>query len=265
MLFQNLFKYILQNIIIFSALLFSGLFNNFIKVELSLLGFLILIIFSLLLRFLSQNSSKAKGFWINAIAYLLLGISLLAAAFILNLSFGFLCLVIIVLRIAHILWLESIPLVDDTILPIEIALKGAAGAAIINVPQSGWGLVSIFLLALLVSLGRKKNKMKFSSDGHLMEQYNQKLLNEMMGVVSSSTILAYCLFSIAPETVHHIGNQGILYSIPFVLYGIFRYIWLINMVDINGEVEVLIYRDYPMGITVVGWLSSVIVVFLLGN
>jgi hypothetical protein len=255
-------KYLIQNGVVFAALLFSGSVTDRYHLTMSLVGYAIISIFSLQHMVLFRNgASKDHVMPLAAAGNLILGLGLLGIALVLNLTFGFACLLFLVIRYAYMIWLRSVPVVNLGVLPVEMALKGAAGAAIIQVPLSGWGLVCLFLVGLLISLGKVKNAIIFGSlTSAVIDNYTPKLLNEMMAVVSSSTIMAYCLYTISPDTVQHLGTRNLLFTVPFVLYGIFRYIWLINMVDLKGEVEYYLFKDRAMGLDLAGWIVSLVVI-----
>lgn len=264
MIFREMYRYLIQNMVIFAALLFTGSFTTPYYIFNAFIGYLIITIFSFQhLEIFRKKRSLSVIDLIELLGHFVLGVTLLGAALYINFAFGLYCLLYLMIRYSHLLWLKMIPIVNVAMLPAEMALKGAAGAAIIAVPQGGWGLMCLFLLGLLISLGKSKNAMLFEQElPYSGPIYSSKLLNEMMAVVSSSTIVAYFLYTISPGTVSHIGTDKLVFSVPFVLYGIFRYIWLINRIDLQAEIELYLFRDKAMGINILGWLSSIVIILV---
>lgn len=255
----EILKYLIQNLIIFAALLFSGNVDSPEKFFHCLLGYVILSIFSFqhMLLFGRDGSVRAISI-VDFLTHAILGTVLVLMSLLFHVSFGFLCILYLIVRYSYLFWLQKILIINIIFLPIELVLKATAGAILISVPFTQWSLICLFLLALLISLGKTKNYLRFGESYSVRtDRYTPKLVNEMMAVVSSSTIVSYCLYTIDPITIESFGTDKLIFTVPFVLYGIFRYIWLINKVDFEGYVELYLFKDKSMGINFLVWICSV--------
>ncbi|MBN2381587.1 hypothetical protein JXQ70_01770 [bacterium] len=259
---REIYRYLIQNTVIFAPILFSGEFDQSDKIVNTVLGYVLMTLFSLQHLDIFRTDRGPMHSQKNILGvHLVLGLVLIVISFTLDRYFGTFCVFYLIVRYLHMIWLKTIAIVNVAILPAELALKGAAGAALIGVPLAGWGLICLFLLGLFLSLGKTKNAARFNTQrAHFGPVYTPKLLNEMMAVVSSSAIVAYCLYTISEDTVLAVRTGHLIFTVPFVLYGIFRYIWLINQVDLRAEVELYCIKDRPMCLNLIGWIGSILII-----
>ena len=94
----------------------------------------------------------------------------------------------------------------------------------------------------------------------ILGEYSPYLLDQMIAVVTASTVIAYCLYTISEETVSKFGSTSLIYTVPFVLYGIFRYLYLVHQKAQGGTPEALIIKDKPLLIDVFLWIVSAVLI-----
>ena len=200
---------------------------------------------------------------IAAAAFLIL-FTLVSAAF---LSMGFFTVSVIyfLMNIAYSNWLKHIPLVDVLILATGFVLRVGAGVTIIHVQQfSPWLYVVTTLLALYIGFGKRRAEITLLAGGanahrKVLEGYNLSLLDQLITVVSSSTILAYSLYTFSAPNLP--TDHSMMLTIPFVLYGVFRYLYLIHVKQEGGAPEELLLTDRPLQATILLYGLSILIIF----
>lgn len=194
-----------------------------------------------------------------ALFLFLLG-SLLALFWALSLNWPFFLITItyFILQVAYSLKLKHVVILDIFILATGFVIRVAAGGLVINVPISSWLLICTSLLALFVGLSKRRHELILLEDrapNHrpILKEYSPYLLDQMISVVTASTVIAYCLYTISPETVEKFGTRNLIYSSIFVLYGIFRYLYLVHQKGSGGSPEELVIKDKPLLIDILLW------------
>jgi len=182
-------------------------------------------------------------------------------ALTLNLNFILIVLLFFVLQIAYSFWLKHIVILDVLIISIGFVMRVAAGAMAIKVDISPWLLICTLLLALFLALSKRRHELFLLKGGAgehrtVLTDYSAVLLDQMISVVTASTVIAYCLYTISEETVAKFGTRELIYTVPFVLYGIFRYLYLIHHKFKGGTPETLILKDKPLLATILLWIIS---------
>ncbi|MCX5776017.1 MAG: decaprenyl-phosphate phosphoribosyltransferase, partial [Candidatus Firestonebacteria bacterium] len=130
-----------------------------------------------------------------------------------------------------------------------------AGAEIIAVPISSWLLVCTLFLSLFLALGKRRFELikmdkKAVSHRTSLKEYNVSLLDQMITVVTSATVVAYAIYTLSPETVKKFNTDKLIYTLPFVLYGVFRYLYLIYQKETGGHPEEILVSDVPLIINI---------------
>jgi 4-hydroxybenzoate polyprenyltransferase len=144
-------------------------------------------------------------------------------------------------------------------------LRAAGGALAIHVPISHWLLVCTTLLALFLALSKRRNELTSLADaatGHrrILEEYSPYLLDQMVSVVTASSLIAYASYATSAETAERLGTTRLPVTIPFVLYGIFRYLYLVHQKRGGGSPSTLLLTDRPLQACVVLWVVTVVVI-----
>ena len=195
----------------------------------------------------------------------LLGTSALAAAFALRPAFGGLALAYVVLLAAYSAWLKHIVIIDVLTIAIGFVLRAVAGAVAIRVAISHWLLVCTVLLALFLAMSKRRHELTLLAAGAtehrpILGEYSPYLLDQMIGVVTASTLIAYIFYTISPETIQNFGTEGLALTIPFPLYGIFRYLYLVHRREGGGSPAEMLLTDRPLLLCVALWAAAVVLV-----
>jgi len=170
-----------------------------------------------------------------------------------------------VLNLAYSKWLKHIPLVDVLILASDFVLRVAAGVALINVERfSPWMYVCMTLLALYIGFGKRRAELALLAGNagehrKVLDGYSIPFLDQLITIVSSCTIIAYSFYSFSAPNLP--ADHTMMLTIPFVLYGVFRYLYLIHIKQEGGAPEELVLKDRPLQLTLGLWGLSVIAVF----
>ena len=200
---------------------------------------------------------------------LVLGAAALSAAFILRPSFGLVAVIYTVLMIAYTFVLKHIVIVDVFVIASGFVLRVVAGGVAIAVPLSSWLIICTSLLSLFIAFGKRRHEIVFlDTDAPLhrpiLNEYSAYLLDQMISVVSASTVIAYCLYTVSDETIRKFGTANLIYTTPFVLYGVFRYLYLVHQKGQGGSPEEMIVRDKPLAAAIALWIVTVIIILYLG-
>jgi hypothetical protein len=97
----------------------------------------------------------------------------------------------------------------------------------------------------------------------VLKEYTPQLLDQMIAVVTASTVISYCLYTVSSETIEKFGTKNLLLTVPFVLYGIFRYLYLVHQKDEGGSPEALIIKDKPLLIDLFLWIGTAMLILYL--
>lgn len=198
-------------------------------------------------------------------AVLLVGSLLLAAR--LGPSFALLALLYLLLSISYSLWLKHLVIIDVLAVAAGFVLRAAAGAVVIDVRISPWLYVCTVLGALFLVFCKRRHELvllQASAVNHrrILQEYTVPLLDQMISVVTSATVIAYSLYTFSSENLPK--NNAMMLTVPFLLYGIFRYLYLIHVKGVGGSPEDLLLSDRPLLATVLGWgIASVLILYFV--
>ncbi len=272
-----------KNLIIFAALIFSREYGDPLKVGMAALAFAAFCLGASAVYLFNdvfdrENDKKHPlkslrpiasgkvpiGVAVAVSIILLLGGLVLAS--LVNLEIFLALLLYITINLAYSIVLKHLVIIDVMTIAAGFILRAVAGGMAIDVPISPWLLVCTTLLALFLGFGKRRHELSLLTDGasghrRSLEHYSVPFLDQMISVVTASTVVAYSFYTLSPEVVDHFGTRWLSLTIPFVLYGIFRYLFLIFKRDQGGSPTKLLLTDPPLLICVVLWLVSVIMVF----
>ena len=193
------------------------------------------------------------------------GFSLAAA---INLPFLLIAAGYFLLQTVYSMWLKHVVILDIFIVAAGFVIRVVAGGLAIRVEISSWLLVCTMLLALFLAMGKRRHELvlldeEATSHRPILKEYNTYLLDQMISVVTASTLVAYCLYTISEETVAKFGTRNLLFTVPFVLYGIFRYLYLIHQKAEGGTPESLIIKDRPLLVDIFLWAAAAVLILEL--
>jgi 4-hydroxybenzoate polyprenyltransferase len=177
----------------------------------------------------------------------------------------------LVLNLAYSLGLKHVVLVDVMLIAAGFVLRAIAGVELLvpvvpDVELSPWLLVCTFFLALFLACGKRRQEL-LHQDGTRAEgrrrvllAYNASFLDTLVTVCAATTLVAYAIYTIWPETVAKVGTANLLWTVPFVTYGVFRYLWLTRVGDEGEDPSQTIVADQPLLAAVALWALTVAVV-----
>src|SRR5918996_1529918 len=193
----------------------------------------------------------------------------LTAAVWLSPSFALAALAYVLLLSAYSAWLKHIVIVDVLAVALGFVLRAAAGALVIGVAISGWLLICTVLLALFLALGKRRHEiltLEADAARHrpILAEYSAGLLDQMIAVVTASTVTAYALYTMSPETVAKFHTSLLPATLPFVLYGIFRYLYLLYHRQLGGNPSDILLNDRALLLNSIGWILAVLLIIYGG-
>lgn len=191
-----------------------------------------------------------------------------AGSYLLSPPFALVVTGYVVIQCMYSVALKKIALLDIMVISVGFVLRAIAGAVVLDVAISPWLLLCTFLLALFLALCKRRHEKMLLDDAfdpHRpgLELYDKRLLDQLITIVSSATIVSYAIYTLAPETVSKFGTANLGFTIPFVIFGIFRYLDLAYRHDKGGRPEMVLLTDVPILVNLVLYGLSVIAIFLL--
>jgi 4-hydroxybenzoate polyprenyltransferase len=277
-----------KNGLLFAGVLFSGRLADAVALGRAVEGF---VAFSLLsgavylfndlrdvaadrLHPKKRSRPLASGALSPAAAWAGLAVLLAAAALLaihLGPRFAWTAAAYLALNLAYSLGLKHVVLVDVMALAAGFVLRAIAGVELLvpiapDVDLSPWLLVCTFFLALFLACGKRRQEL-LHQDGAQAEArrrvllaYNAPFLDTLVTVCAATTLVAYAIYTIWPDTVAKFGTTNLLWTVPFVTYGVFRYLWLTRVGEEGEDPSHVVVTDRPLGIAVLLWAITVAIV-----
>jgi len=194
-----------------------------------------------------------------------LAIAALAGAAVLNLGTLAITVAYLVSTLAYSFGLKRVFLLDVMIVAAGFVLRAAVGAAVIDAEISPWLLVCSFLLALFLALGKRRAEMVLlgeaaSNHRPALGEYSLPLVDSWLTALAGAAIVSYALYTQSPRTVEHFGTTSLLYTVPFVIYALFRYQNHVMRLDAGGDPGSLLVQDRGLWLALLGWAVTAAVV-----
>ncbi len=195
---------------------------------------------------------------------LLLG-GCLAAAFRLSPAFGLAAFAYGALLTAYSVWLKHLVILDVLTVAAGFVLRAVAGAVAVDVEISGWLLICTILIALFLALGKRRHEYRSltgdaAAHRPILAEYSESFLDQMISVVTASTVITYALYTMSPETVAKFHTRLLPLTLPFVLYGIFRYLYLLYRRDLGGNPSDLLVTDRGLLLDALLWMLATLAI-----
>jgi 4-hydroxybenzoate polyprenyltransferase len=194
-----------------------------------------------------------------------LAIASLAAATALGTPFLLAAAAYVVLLLSYSVWFKHIVLVDVLVVASGFVLRAVAGALAVDVDISGWLLICTILIALFLALGKRRHELltldaEAARHRPILAEYSAPLLDQMIAVVTASTVTSYALYTMSPETVAKFGTRLLPATLPFVLYGVFRYLYLLYRRQLGGNPSELFLNDRALVVNAFLWVVAVVAI-----
>jgi 4-hydroxybenzoate polyprenyltransferase len=200
-------------------------------------------------------------------AALLLTVIAIPLGYLLAPAFALILITYLVVNLLYSRWLKHVPIIDVMIISLGFVLRVAAGVTLITVERfSPWLYMITILFSLYIGLGKRRAEMNLLAQGatahrRVLNGYTIPLLDQYITIVSGTTIVAYSLYTFFAPNVPE--NHTMMLTIPFVVYGIFRYLQLIQIGHAAGAPDEVALKDRPLQVTVLLWGLAIIAVFYL--
>ena len=189
----------------------------------------------------------------------------LVLAFQLSWRFGGVAAAYAVLLTAYSAWLKRLVIVDVLTVAVGFVLRAIGGAVAIDVDISGWLLICTVLVALFLALGKRRHEyltLHGDAAAHrpILAEYSEGFLDQMIAAVTASTVTAYALYTMSPETVAKFHSRLLPLTLPFVIYGVFRYLYLLYRRQLGGNPSDLFLSDRALLVNTALWMLSLVVI-----
>lgn len=194
-------------------------------------------------------------------AVILLVFSFVASCFV-SINLTLILILYSILNFLYSNYLKYIVILDILVVAVGYVLRAVAGGVAINVAISPWLLVCTFFLALFLVIGKRRAELVRWGENSvdyrpILLEYNASILDQMISVVTAATIIGYALYTLDVQTVQKFGTYNFIYTVPFVVYGVFRYFYLIYKKDLGGTPEMILIQDRHILINILFWVLTV--------
>jgi 4-hydroxybenzoate polyprenyltransferase len=273
-----------KNLVLFAGLIFAGGLGSATLVLHATAGFLVFCALSgatYLFNDLSDISSDREhptksrrplasgslSAGVAATTAVILVAAAVVCAYLLHPSFGLVATGYIALNILYSIALRKMVILDVMSIAIGFVLRAVGSVEVLRRPApatelSPWLLVCTFFLALFLGLGKRRHEvLTLGTDAgrhrSTLAHYPAPLIDALFGVVTASTVVSYAIYTIWPGTIEKVGSAALVYTIPFVVYGVFRYLYLMFAEGSGGSPARALLSDLPLGINIAAWIIAV--------
>ncbi len=215
-------------------------------------------------RPIASGRLNTKTAFISSVFFIVLSLS---CAFAINRTLMIITLIYIVAHIIYNYWLKQKVIIDIMIIALGFELRILAGCAVTSIVPSIWLQLCVFLLALFLGfLKRKNEKISLDIDAekhrNVLSDYNLGLLDQLITISATLCIVFYGFYSVSADLTKRLGNNYMAYTIPFVIYGIFRYLFVVTKNSSGGDPGEILITDTPLIITILMWISvSILLIY----
>jgi 4-hydroxybenzoate polyprenyltransferase len=271
-----------KNFVLFAGLIFSQNLSNSDMVLKTVFGFALFCLLSSSVYVLNDildiesdrkhplksNRPIARGdikISTAVVLFVILALVSLGLSYRLSPSFALTALVYFVMNLLYSLYLKHVVIIDVMCIALGFVLRAVAGAVVIGVAISAWLIVCTTLLALFLGFGKRRHELilldnQATDHRKSLSEYSQYFLDQMISVVTASTVIAYAFYTLSPEVESKLGTTHMDLTIPFVLYGVFRYLYLIHRKEGGGSPTQMFLNDKPLLANIILWLISVVLI-----
>lgn len=271
----------IKNFFVFAAIIFSGNFLEYDLLKNNLMTFILFCMTSSIIYILndivdiekdrchpdkknrplpSGRISKTTAIVLDIILFILV---MYFSYNFLNTGILFIYLIYIVVNICYSFVLKNLVIIDVMTIAFGFVMRVASGSLATGVEVSPWLILCTVLLSLFLGLNKRKSEIitlkdRSSSSRKILEKYSVRNIDKMLTIVNPSILMAYCLYTFASTQ-----SRTMMFTIPFVLYGVFRYEYLMDKENIGGKPEDVFEKDIPFLINIILWIAAVIIIIYL--
>lgn len=199
----------------------------------------------------------------------ILGILSIIFSFMLDIYFGWVVVAYLIFNLIYSKILKDAVIIDVFCIGAFFLLRIIAGGVVAGVEMSHWIIFLTVLLALFLGFNKRRQELrllerKAATHRHVLLKYNTYFIDQMIAVITSSIVVVYMLYTVDARTVGEFGTKHLIYSIPFVYYGIFRYLYLIHKLGKSGDPMRILLSDGKMQFNLALWIIVCIAVIYFG-
>ncbi len=176
-----------------------------------------------------------------------------------------------VLNVAYSLRLKHVVILDVMIIAMGFVLRAVAGVELLTAKEeiSPWLMICALFLALFLAVCKRRQErvlLADSAEAHraTLHEYPPELIDQMLPVVTAATVISYAIYTVSPATIANFGTGALVYTIPFVVFGVFRYLYLVYRKQRGGSPSEILLTDGPTLVNVVLWVGTVILILTTG-
>jgi 4-hydroxybenzoate polyprenyltransferase len=201
---------------------------------------------------------------VAVVAAVLLAAFSLPSAYVMDRGFAVIAVAYLIMMTLYSFWLKNIVIVDVLTVAAGFVLRVIAGVVLVNTARfSPWLYLCMVFLALFIAISKRRHELvlldkQANTHRSIFEEYNLALLDEMTRLVTACAAMAYSLYTFSAPNLPQ--NHAMMLTVPFVLYGLFRYMYLVHVKNLGGEPEELVLKDRPLLLTVGVWGLMVVVI-----
>jgi 4-hydroxybenzoate polyprenyltransferase len=186
-------------------------------------------------------------------------------AFMMNRTFFVILLAYFILNLAYSLKIKQIVILDIMFIASGFVLRILAGTTLAGVNPSDWLVICTITLSLFLGFSKRRNELVLMGENagyqrKVLKEYSIHFLDQMISMVTACTVMSYILYTVSPETVDRFGTKNLMFSIPFALFGVFRYLYLIYLKKKMEDPIDLILKDFPFLLNILLWFSAVMII-----
>lgn len=173
----------------------------------------------------------------------------------------------LLITVLYTLKLKDLIILDVLIIAIGFVIRAMAGAIALSVSFSNWLVVCTLFLALFLGLSKRRNEITMLEEGAIshravLQHYNLPYVDSLLVIVASATLITYTIYTCSPEVVTRLGTDKLYLTLPFVVYGLFRYFFIVHIKTEGGDPSMVLIKDWPMGLTVFLWgVTCLIIIY----
>jgi len=195
----------------------------------------------------------------------ILAVAGLFSAWLINFELFIVSVIFLLLNVLYSSWLKHVVILDVMTIALSFVIRAYAGAAAIEVAASKWMLINTLFLALFLAFGKRRHELvlldnEATSHRQSLSKYSPYLLDQLISVVTASVVVAYLLYTFSSEVASKLNTEYLYITVPFVVYGIFRYLYLIHYEEKGGSPTKVLIGDKPLMLDVILWLVTVIII-----
>ena len=206
-------------------------------------------------------ASGALGVSTAFVIALIMALVAVWLAFGIQLYFGFILIFYILLNLGYSLGLKHVVILDVMIIASGFLLRAIGGALAIEVAISSWFILCTMLLALFLGFVKRRQELTLLENqaGHhrrSLNDYSAQFLDQVIAIVTAGALVSYALYTMSPEVSEKLGTPYLNLTIPFVLYGMLRYLYLVYSKGQGGDTATTLLRDFPLQLACLLWLIT---------